>query len=247
MGALLGRKLGMTQVFDTEDGHVERVTVVEAGPCFVTAIRRKERDGYDAVQLGFGEATEKSLTKGQLGHLKVADAPPLRRLAEFRDEAGELEVGSRLKVGDVFEKGQTVKVSGHLEGQGLSGHDQATQLLTRPRLARLAQRARARLDRAVRHAVAGVQGDEGARSDGQRACYPEGPRGRGRPRGREPPLPARLGARARRARSSRSGPIGGTPSMAAPQASYLGKKSGKVSLKRPSSASPSTSRSCTAR
>jgi len=121
MGALLGRKLGMTQVFDSEDGHVERVTVVEAGPCFVTAIRRADRDGYDAVQLGFGQASEKSLTKGQLGHLKVADAPPLRRLAEFRDEAGELEVGSQVKVGDVFEKGQRVKVSGISKGKGFQG------------------------------------------------------------------------------------------------------------------------------
>jgi large subunit ribosomal protein L3 len=121
MGALLGRKLGMTQVFDPEDGHVERVTVVEAGPCFVTAIRRKERDGYDAVQLGFGQASEKSLTKGQLGHLKVADAPPLRRLAEFRDEAGELEVGRQLNVGEVFEKGDRVKVSGTSKGKGFQG------------------------------------------------------------------------------------------------------------------------------
>ena len=121
MGALLGRKLGMTQVFDPEDGHVERVTVVEAGPCFVTAIRRKDRDGYDAVQLGFGEASQKSLTKGQLGHLKVADAPPLRRLAEFRGEAGELEVGNRVAVADVFEKGQKVKVSGTSKGKGFQG------------------------------------------------------------------------------------------------------------------------------
>ena len=111
----------MTQVFDPEDGHVERVTVVEAGPCFVTAIRRKERDGYDAVQLGFGEAREKALTKGQLGHLKKADAPALRRLAEFRDEAGELEIGAQLRVGDVFEKGQTVKVSGTSKGKGFQG------------------------------------------------------------------------------------------------------------------------------
>ena len=121
MAALLGRKLGMTQVFDPEDGHVERVTVVEAGPCFVTAIRRKERDGYDAVQLGFGQASEKSLTKGQLGHLAIADAPPLRRLAEFRDEAGELEVGKQLNVGDVFEKGDRVKVSGTSKGKGFQG------------------------------------------------------------------------------------------------------------------------------
>jgi large subunit ribosomal protein L3 len=121
MGALLGRKLGMTQVFDPQDGHVERVTVVEAGPCWVTAIRRAERDGYDAVQLGFGATREKSLTKGQLGHLAVADAPPLRRLAEFRDEAGEFEVGAQLRVGDVFEAGQTVKVSGTSKGKGFQG------------------------------------------------------------------------------------------------------------------------------
>ncbi len=111
----------MTQVFDAEDGRVERVTVVEAGPCFVTAIRRKERDGYDAVQLGFGETREKALTKGQLGHLKKADVPALRRLAEFRDEAGELEIGAQLTVGDVFEKGQTVKVSGTSKGKGFQG------------------------------------------------------------------------------------------------------------------------------
>jgi large subunit ribosomal protein L3 len=121
MGALLGRKLGMTQVFDPEDGHVERVTVVQAGPCWVTAILRAERDGYDAVQLGFAEAREKALTKGQLGHLSKAGAPPLRRLVEFRDEAGELEVGAQLTVGDVFEPGQTVKVSGTSKGKGFQG------------------------------------------------------------------------------------------------------------------------------
>src|SRR5437879_12642702 len=104
MAALLGRKLGMTQVFG-EDGRVERVSVVEAGPCHVTGIRTEERDGYQAVQLGFGAAKEKRLTRAQLGHLKKADAPALRRLAEFRDEAGELQVGETVTV-DVFEKGQ---------------------------------------------------------------------------------------------------------------------------------------------
>jgi len=121
MAALLGRKLGMTQVFDTEDGHVERVTVLEAGPCWVTGIRSQERDGYNAVQLGFGEIREKRLTKGQLGHLAVADAPPLRRLAEFRDEAGEHLVGDQVKVGDAFEKGQTVKIAGTSKGKGFQG------------------------------------------------------------------------------------------------------------------------------
>jgi large subunit ribosomal protein L3 len=119
MAALLGRKLGMTQVFD-EDGRVERVTVVEAGPCHVTAIRTPDRDGYEAVQLGFAEVKEKRLTKAERGHLKKADAPPLRRLAEFRDEAGELQVGETVTV-EVFEKGQTVKVSGTSKGKGFQG------------------------------------------------------------------------------------------------------------------------------
>ena len=121
MAGLLGRKLGMTQVFDPEDGHVERVTVVEAGPCWVTGKRTADRDGYDAVQLAYGDVREKRLSKPELGHLKKADAPPLRRLAEFRDAGGELEIGAEVKVGDVFEKGQTVKVSGVSKGKGCQG------------------------------------------------------------------------------------------------------------------------------
>ncbi|HYI79414.1 MAG TPA: 50S ribosomal protein L3 [Thermoleophilaceae bacterium] len=121
MAGLLGRKLGMTQVFDPEDGHVERVTVVEAGPCWVTGKRTADRDGYDAVQLAYGDVREKRLSKPELGHLAKADAPPLRRLAEFRDAGGELEIGAEVKVGDVFEKGQTVKVSGISKGKGFQG------------------------------------------------------------------------------------------------------------------------------
>ena len=121
MAGLLGRKLGMTQVFDAEDGHVERVTVVEAGPCWVTGKRTSERDGYDAVQLAFGAARKKGLTKAELGHLAKADAPPLRRLAEFRDVGAELEVGAQVNVADVFEKGQKVKVSGVSKGKGFQG------------------------------------------------------------------------------------------------------------------------------
>jgi large subunit ribosomal protein L3 len=122
MAGLLGRKLGMTQVFDSEDGHVERVTVLEAGPCFVTAIRRAERDGYDAIQVGFGEVREKRLQKARLGHLKKAGVGPLGHLAEFHGEADEeLKVGAELKVDEVFEKGQTVKVSGVSKGKGFQG------------------------------------------------------------------------------------------------------------------------------
>ena len=121
MAGMLGRKLGMTQVFDPEDGHVERVTVLEAGPCFVTAIRRADRDGYDAVQLGFGPGREKGLQKARLGHLNKAGVGPLRHLAEFRGEAGELEIGNELKVDGVFERGQRVKVSGRSKGKGFAG------------------------------------------------------------------------------------------------------------------------------
>jgi large subunit ribosomal protein L3 len=119
MPAILAKKLGMTQRF-LEDGRVERVTVLEAGPCPVTAIRTQDIDGYVAVQLGFGAVREKALTKGELGHLKKADAPPMRTLVEFRDEAGELTVGETVTV-EAFEVGQTVKVSGVSKGKGFQG------------------------------------------------------------------------------------------------------------------------------
>jgi large subunit ribosomal protein L3 len=119
VAAILARKLGMTQRF-LDDGSVERVTVLEAGPCHVTAIRTGERDGYEALQLGFGAVREKKLTRGQLGHLKKAGVPPVRHLAEFRDEAGEFQVGDEVRC-DVFEPGQTVKVSGVSKGKGFQG------------------------------------------------------------------------------------------------------------------------------
>ncbi len=119
MAAILARKLGMTQRF-RDDGTVDRVTVLEAGPCRVTAVRTSERDGYDAVQLAFGAAREKHLTKAELGHLAKADAPPLRHVREFRDEVGELTVGEEVRV-DVFEPGQRVKVAGIGKGKGFQG------------------------------------------------------------------------------------------------------------------------------
>src|SRR5438094_9537922 len=100
----------MTQRFSEEDGSVERVTVLEAGPCPVTAIRTSERDGYDAVQLGFGATREKQLTKAELGHLKKADAPPLRHPVEFRGEGGEPTAGEPVTVVG-FEPGQKGRIS----------------------------------------------------------------------------------------------------------------------------------------
>jgi large subunit ribosomal protein L3 len=124
MAAILGKKLGMTQVF-TEDGTVVPVTVIEAGPCKVTAVRDGERDGYSAVQLAYGEVANGKLSKGEEGHLKKAGAPPMRHLVEFRDEnLGAEEEGP--KVGDdvtvsSFETGQRVKVSGVSIGKGFQG------------------------------------------------------------------------------------------------------------------------------
>jgi large subunit ribosomal protein L3 len=119
MAAILAKKLGMTQRF-LDDGRVERVTVLEAGPCPVTGIRTVERDGYEAVQLAFGRCKEKSLTKGELGHLKKADASAHRHLVEFRDEAGELLVGQTVTV-EAFSAGDRVKISGLAKGKGFQG------------------------------------------------------------------------------------------------------------------------------
>src|SRR3954453_13186153 len=116
MPAILAKKLGMTQLF-LEDGRGERVTVLEAGPCPVTAIRTFDRDGYEAVQLAFGATREKHLTKAELGHLRKADAPPMKHVVECRDEAAELTVGETVTV-EVFEPGQTVKVGGVSKGKG---------------------------------------------------------------------------------------------------------------------------------
>jgi large subunit ribosomal protein L3 len=119
MAAILAKKLGMTQVFQ-EDGRVARVTVLEAGPCPVTAIRTLERDGYEAVQLAFGQTKEKHLTKAELGHLKKADAGPMRHLVEFRDEAAELQLGETVTV-EAFAVGARVKVAGTSKGKGFQG------------------------------------------------------------------------------------------------------------------------------
>jgi large subunit ribosomal protein L3 len=119
MTAILAKKLGMTQRF-LDDGRVERVTVLEAGPCPVTGIRTVERDGYEAVQLAFGRCKEKSLTRPELGHLKKADASAHRHLVEFRDEAGELLVGQTVTV-DAFSAGEKVKVAGLSKGKGFAG------------------------------------------------------------------------------------------------------------------------------
>ncbi len=118
MAGIIGTKVGMTQVF-LQDGTAVPVTVIEAGPCPVTAVRDPERDGYAAVQLAHDETDEDRLSKAELGHLKKADAGAMRTLVEFRDE-GEHQVGDVVTV-EAFEPGQKVKVSGVSVGKGFQG------------------------------------------------------------------------------------------------------------------------------
>lgn len=115
---LIGKKIGMTQIFD-EQGVAQPVTIIEAGPCFVTQIRNPEKDGYTAVQLGFGEVHPKRLTGGELGHLNKKDLPPMRFLREFRSKE-TATVGDKLTV-DVFAVGERVDVIGTSKGKGFAG------------------------------------------------------------------------------------------------------------------------------
>jgi len=116
---LIGKKIGMTQIFD-EKGVAYPVTLIEAGPCYVTQVRSAEKEGYTAVQLGFGEANPKRLTGGQLGHLKANEIPPLRFLREFRAEDHGLNVGDKVTV-DAFAVGEHVDVIGVSKGKGFAG------------------------------------------------------------------------------------------------------------------------------
>ncbi len=118
---LIGKKVGMTQIFDPT-GIAIPVTLIEAGPCYVTQVRRPEQDGYSAVQLGFDEVKPKRLSGGQLGHLKRnnLNLPPLRFLREFREKNPELNEGDTVTV-DVFQVGDHVDVVGTSKGKGFQG------------------------------------------------------------------------------------------------------------------------------
>ncbi|MFQ3567991.1 MAG: 50S ribosomal protein L3 [Aggregatilineales bacterium] len=120
MKGIIGKKVGMTQIFD-DNGNVIPVTVIQAGPCFVTQVRSAEKDGYSAIQLGFGETKAQRLTKGQLGHLRRNNLPALRYLREFRVR-GDVDVveGAEIKA-DVFNKGERVDVIGTSKGRGFAG------------------------------------------------------------------------------------------------------------------------------
>jgi large subunit ribosomal protein L3 len=117
---ILGKKVGMTQLFD-ESGAAVPVTVIEAGPCYVTQVKVVDTDGYNAVQIGFDEVAERKLTKGEMGHLRKASAPALRHLHEVRlDSTPDVVLGDVVKA-DVFSEGELVDVVGTSKGRGFAG------------------------------------------------------------------------------------------------------------------------------
>jgi large subunit ribosomal protein L3 len=119
MKGIVGRKIGMTQVFNPETGQVTPVTVIQAGPCPVTYVRTNDTDGYEAVQLAFEEVAERKLSKAEVGHLKKGRTGPHRHLVEFRG-GSELTVGETVTV-EAFEPGDRVKVAGIGIGKGFAG------------------------------------------------------------------------------------------------------------------------------
>ena len=120
MAMLLGKKIGMTRIFD-ELGNTVPVTVLQAGPCYILQVKTEDKDGYNAVQLGFEEKKEKNVTKPILGHLKKAGTPPLRKIKEFPVFTEEdLKLGDEIKV-DIFKPGDIVKITGLSKGRGFTG------------------------------------------------------------------------------------------------------------------------------
>ncbi len=117
---LIGKKVGMTQIFD-DAGVAIPVTLIEAGPCFVTQVRTSDKEGYSAVQLGFVEVKPKRLSGGQLGHLKRNNLPPLRFLREFREKNPDVKEGEKITVDQVFTVGEHVDVIGTSKGKGFAG------------------------------------------------------------------------------------------------------------------------------
>ena len=119
MSGLIGKKIGMTNIF-AEDGKILPCTVVQAGPCTVTQVRTKNHDGYDALQLGFNEKSEKSTNKSELGHYKKSGATPMKKLVEFKGFENDYKLGDKITV-EHFSVGEYVDVTGTSKGKGFQG------------------------------------------------------------------------------------------------------------------------------
>jgi large subunit ribosomal protein L3 len=120
MPGLIGKKIGMTSLYSAAGKNIP-CTILEVGPCVVTQLRTLEKDGYEAVQLGFGEKSEKRTSKAMQGHFKRAGVAPMKKLAEFRNFEKELQPGDQLKVDDIFAEGEFVSVIGTTKGKGFQG------------------------------------------------------------------------------------------------------------------------------
>tara|TARA_B100001248_G_scaffold3426_1_gene2696 strand:- start:37 stop:654 length:618 start_codon:yes stop_codon:yes gene_type:complete len=119
MSGLIGKKIGMTNIF-AEDGKILPCTVVQAGPCTVTQVRTKNHDGYDALQLGFDEKSEKSTNKSELGHYKKSGSTPMKKLVEFKGFENDYKLGDKITV-EHFDVGEYVDVTGTSKGKGFQG------------------------------------------------------------------------------------------------------------------------------
>ena len=119
MSGIIGKKVGMTSIFDINGKNIP-CTVIEAGPCVVTQVKTSETDGYNALQLGFGDQKEHRMNKPQMGHFKKSGSTPKKKIVEFRDFEGEHALGSSISV-DIFEEGEYVDVSGTSKGKGFQG------------------------------------------------------------------------------------------------------------------------------
>jgi large subunit ribosomal protein L3 len=119
MSGIIGKKLGMTTIYN--DGVATPCTIIEAGPCVVTQVRSIEKDGYKAIQLGFGDKKEKRTSKALMGHFKKANTTPKRKLAEFKEFETEFNLGDTIKVQDVFVVGEFLDISGRTKGKGFQG------------------------------------------------------------------------------------------------------------------------------
>ncbi len=120
MSGIIGKKIGMTSIFSA-NGHMLACTIIEAGPCVVTQVKTKETDGYEAVQLGFGEAKEKNTPKPMLGHFKKAGTSPKRKLVEFKGFTKKVSLGEQILPADFFNEGDKVEVVGTSKGKGFQG------------------------------------------------------------------------------------------------------------------------------
>jgi len=120
MSGIIGKKVGMTTIFNAE-GQAVPCTLIEAGPCVVTQVRTEDKDGYKAIQLGYGEKKEKNTSRSLVGHFKKAGTTPKRKLVEFKEFEKEYNLGETIRVEDVFVEGDFIDVSGNSKGRGFQG------------------------------------------------------------------------------------------------------------------------------